>query len=273
MQTPVNFSAEAYRAHNLDLQSMTDQELIAHFLSNQCDRRLYGPTKTTAEFLSMRWLRGAGTEIGAGSYPTRLYGNASADLHDFDKSLVFGGSQSGVAKSLDDTYFAETIGHQYSFAVASHVLEHCDSFIRALENLCKIVNQDGIVYIVLPDIDFLQDKNWMPWHDFAHHVAEYATPLLHAERHMKDHMCGISNDIEAYNKNIVFSEEYKTGVRNGYIPESFWFIHHKHNYRFDGWLRLIMQTIDFLGVKGELVDCRYGHERMDCHFVIQIHGR
>lgn len=269
---PDDFSFAVYRAHNLDLQGMTDQELLAHFLHNSGDRRLYGPTRTTAEFLSMRWLRGNGAEIGAGSSPTKLFGNAKAELHDFDQSFVFGGEESGVAKSVDDVKFVEAIGQRYDFAVASHVLEHCDSFIRAFENLCKVVKPNGVVYIVLPDIEFLQDKNWMPRLDFPHHLEEYSSPQAHAERHMKDHLGGIAEDVESYNRHITFPDEYKAGVKAGYIPSQFWFIHHKHNYRFDGWLRLILQTIDHLGIRCEMVDCRYGHERMDCHFVIQLQG-
>ena len=79
------FSTLIYRQHSLDLRDMTDVELAAHFSQNSHERRLYGPTESTAEFISMRWLRGNGIEIGAGNKPISLFGNARVQMNDFDQ--------------------------------------------------------------------------------------------------------------------------------------------------------------------------------------------
>lgn len=63
------FLAEIYRGHSLDLREMNDFELKRHFEVSQHEPRIFALTRTTSEFMSMRWLRGSGLEVGAGAYP------------------------------------------------------------------------------------------------------------------------------------------------------------------------------------------------------------
>jgi hypothetical protein len=264
------FSATVYRQYNLDLRHLNDRELLEHFGKHPHERRIYGYTSTTVETLSMRWLRGTGVEIGAGAYPTPLFGQARTQMTDCDQTLAFGGKQLDAQYSVDDPEFSRANLARYDFSIASHVLEHADSFLRALENLLAITRVGGIVYIVLPDINFLLDKNWLPNFDFAHHVAEYNRPLMHAELHDRLYIEGSGTGIWHTNDIAQLSKEYQQAVASGKIPADQRFLHHKHNYTFNDWLGILRQAQSHFGNRFAFVDVRYGHERSDCHFVLEV---
>ena len=270
-----DFSLDVYRSHNLDIAKLSDEALVAHFLGNQGDRRVYAKTDNTAEFLSMRWLRGDGFEVGAGAHPTPLYGNARALLSDCDDSHAFGGERVDIAGSIDDPAFWRDKEDNFDFVIASHVLEHVDSLLLALANLLKITRNNGIIYIVLPDILFLHDKEWMPYYGFEHHIEEYNHPHHNDDLHdnvVIEYIKSKSCDKNKVNKAIhaQISDRYLASVQGGNIPETDRFMHHKHNYDFNGWLYTLHQSISFFSNRMQFVDSRYGHERMDCHFVFQV---
>lgn len=264
------FDQSIYRAYNLDLQKLDPVELLRHFESHGDESRIYGLTSSTSEFLSMRWIRGLGVEIGAGSRPTPLFGNAQTILGDCDSTLAFGGQRVDLAGSIDDPSFSAKNRGRFDFAIASHVLEHTDSFLRAVENLLSITKIGGTVYIVLPDIEGLIDKNWLPYFDFSHHVSEYRSPLIYAELHDQLYVDGCGEGIFSTNEVAVLSPEYQDSVRRGQIPTELRFLHHKHNYSFDGWLDIFHRTREYLGGRFKFLDIRYGHERADCHFVLRV---
>ena len=272
MTNKYDFSLDSYRSHNLDLSHLSDESLFEHFLGNLGDRRIYAKTNNTVEFLSMRWLRGDGFEVGAGAHPTPLYGNARALLSDCDDSRAFGGERIDIAGSINDPDFWRDKEDNYDFVVASHVLEHVDSLLLAIDNMLKITRHNGIIYITLPDINFLHDKYWMPFYDFEHHIREYNHPRENVELHNNAVIDFIKSSDDATTKEFMhatFSDEYIESIRNGYIPEAYRFMHHKHNYDFNGWLDILHKSRSFLSNRIQFVDARYGHERMDCHFVFQ----
>ena len=267
--SPDGFSADVYRACNLDLRDMSDDQLRAHFATSRHEARLFGPTANTVSFMSMRWLRGRGVEVGAGSAPTPLFGATSALQADCDPHLLFGGRTVDLSGSIDDPGFASQAQGLFDFSIASHVLEHADSFIRAVDNLVTIVKPEGLVYIVLPDIEFLHDRQWLKRFDFEHHAREYEQPLLYAAAHDSAYLAASGAGIDNPNPIASLSDEYRLAVRNGVIPPKYRFIHHKHNYNLAGWIELMLQTRDFLASRFEVVDVRYGHERLDCHFMLK----
>jgi SAM-dependent methyltransferase len=264
------FSPDIYRNYNLDLRHLTDSELLEHFHKYPHERRIYGNTSTTIETLSMRWLRGNGIEVGAGANPTPLFGDARARLSDCDETLAFGGNRIDVQYSIDDPEFSRQNRARYDFAIASHVLEHADSFLRAVENLLLITRAGGVVYIVLPDINFLLDKNWLPNFDFEHHITEYHKPLTHANLHDRLYISGSGEGILHTNQVAHLSKKYQAAVLSGHIPADQRFLHHKHNYGFNDWLGILHLTQGFFRGKFAFLDVRYGHERSDCHFVLGV---
>jgi hypothetical protein len=264
------FSPDIYRNYNLDLRHLTDSELVEHFQKYPHERRIYGNTSAAVETLSMRWLRGNGIEVGAGAKPIPLFGDANAQMSDCDGTLAFGGNRIDIQYSVDDPEFPRENLARYDFAIASHVLEHADSFLRAVENLLFITRAGGVVYIVLPDINFLLDKNWLPNFDFEHHIAEYHEPLMHAELHDSLYIAGSGEGILHANDVAHLSKEYQAAVLSGHIPANQRFLHHKHNYNFNDWLRVFRRTQDFFCDRFAFLDVRYGYERSDCHFVLEV---
>src|SRR5579859_4502539 len=185
------FDPEIYRAYNLDLAQLDAARLRDHFeQAGFAEPRLFGPTETTCQYLSMKWLRGQGIEIGAGRYPTELFGNAAAINADIDSGALFGTDSIRHRLSIDDPVPAALAG-KFDFVIASHVLEHADGLIQAVRNLLDLARPEGTIYIVVPDMRFLVDAEWMPYFDFAHHIEEYREPgkydAMH-ERLVHDHM-------------------------------------------------------------------------------------
>lgn len=273
MTNRYNFSLDLYRSYNLDLAHLSDDALFAHFLANQGDCRIYAKTDATVELISMRWLRGNGFEVGAGAYPTPLYGNAQVSLSDCDDSHAFGGDTVAISGSIDDPDFWRDKEDRYDFVVASHVLEHVDSLLLALDNLIKITINNGKIYIVLPDINFLYDKEWMIPFNFEHHIDEYNHPQKYKELHdalFVDYIMSVDDKTAINSIHANLSERYLASVRGGHIPDKERFMHHKHTYDFDGWLAILQQSKGFLSNRIKFIDVRYGHERFDCHFVFQV---
>ena len=267
----VIFAPDIYRAYNLDLRNLSDAEAAQHFAANAGERRVYGQTSSSQAFLSMRWLRGSGLEVGAGGHPTPLFGDAKAQLNDCDEALAFGGEHLDYRISIDSPEFRE-IGKTFDFTIACHVLEHADSFLRAIENLVAVTRKRGIVYLVLPDIDWLLDRTWLPYFDFEHHVTEYHEPLHFAKQHDDLYIKGWGNATLAFNEHAELSFEYKAALQTGYIPQSMRFMHHKHNYPFQDWIDMLLRARTFLGNTFRLMDARFGHERLDCHFILEVSG-
>lgn len=262
--TEPGFSLDIYRRYNLDLQHLNDEQLAEHFRGNRHERRTYAATSSTAETLSMRWLRGEGIEIGAGRSPMPLYGNATVQKLDSDDSIVNSASAVDAIWDIDDAAFALRNRARFDFAVASHVLEHTDSFLRALDNLLLVTRPDGIVYIVLPDVGYLDDKNWMPNFGFEHHVAEYENSLAHADlhdRHYVEYHLSPRNDLIGVYRDMVASKK---------VPADMRFLYHKHNYAFNDWLSVFVKAQEFLAHRFRIMDARFGYERSDCHFVLQV---
>lgn len=267
------FDVAVYRSANLDLRAAghSDEALRSHFLEHGYkERRIFGPTGSAVEYLSMRWLRGQGVEIGAGNNPTRLFGDAAVVMADFDPDLSFGGSHFDLRVSIDDPDMPRIIGRQFDFAVASHVLEHSDSILRSLSNLANVVRSGGIVYVILPDIRQLDDANWMPNFDFAHHITEFTDPLDYAKLHDDLFFAQLGPDIGGGNAIADFMPEYRAAVNSGNIPQHWRFMHHKHNYTYGDWLELMVDARRFLNGAFEIEDARYGLDRHDCHFVLTV---
>jgi SAM-dependent methyltransferase len=263
------FDPAIYRKFSVDLHHLNDEQLRAHFIANPREARIFGRTETTAELLSMRWLRGVGLEVGAGGYPIKTFGSTQILQADVDTELLFGGKTLDVQVSVDDPGFPTSFGRSFDFAVASHVLEHVDGFIRAVQNLVSVVHVTGIVYLILPDIEFLNDARWMSRFEFTHHIDEYYDPMMYAGIHDMEYINGSGAGIDHPNDHAVLSEDYRDMVKTGQISAAYRFLHHKHNYKFGGWVEILEETRRFLGRGFELVESCYGRERADCHFVLR----
>jgi len=270
------FDPAIYRANNLDLAHLaSDADLRRHFEQHgHREPRLFGQTETTSDYLSMKWLRGQGIEIGAGRYPTGLFGEAAAVNADIDGGDVFGTANVSHRYSIDDPV-PETLRHRFDFVIASHVLEHADGLIRAVENMLDLARPGGIVYAAVPDFRFLVDAEWMPCFDFAHHREEYETPgkyNAHHDRIVLDHMMSRIESVSATAQLVsggqVSGDAMMRLLHEGEGSESR-FMHHKHTYDPDGWNGLFVDVQRFLPSRFAIAETRYGMERADCHFILR----
>jgi SAM-dependent methyltransferase len=269
------FDPEIYRANSLDLAHLDDLALHDHFEHvGFAEPRIFGRTETTSQYLSMKWLRGDGIEIGAGRYPIELFGKAEAINADIDSGALFGTAAVQHRLSVDDPVPAALSG-RFDFAIASHVLEHADGLIQAVQNLLDLVRPDGTVYIVVPDVRFLVDVEWMPRFDFAHHMEEYREPgkynAMHerlAHDHMRRNSATASAGQQLVNGGQVHGDDVIKLLNDGEGGKSR-FMNHRHTYDPDGWLGLFVDIQRFLPKRFTFLETRYGMERSDCHFVLR----
>ena len=264
------FDVSIYKKYNIDLSNLSDDDALKHFMQYQNEPRIYGATNSTSEALSMRWLRGYGIEFGAGAFPTMLYGSATTIKVDSDPDLLFHGDKVEELLSIDLSDLSHLENH-FAFSIASHVLEHTDSFLRAFENLILITKNGGYIYIVLPDIRFLHDIEWMQTFSFFHHEEEYVQPLIHSKEHDLNVINSQKNKLDqTVNMHASIPDEFVKGLIAGEIPAEYRFLCHKHNYNFEDWTSLILQAKIFFNNRFSIEDIRYGHERQDCHYVLKV---
>ncbi len=260
------FDLSIYRRANQDLAGLSDEELRQHFFSSgRSERRVFAQTESATETMSMRWLRGHGLEIGAGRSPTPLVEGVLCHYADIAADSAFGGSAQSFF-SLEGQ-LADEFRSRFDFVIASHVLEHCDSFIRGFENLLATLKPSGVGYVILPDKRYLFDHHWVEDYSFQHHVAEYRDPLAFAAEHDRAFLGAMKTD-PGLTPYADLSPALAQALRDGRIPQAERFISHKHNYRFADWIKIVPEALEF--VKSEFVveDASFGRERMDCHFIL-----
>lgn len=282
------FDVATYRKLNLDLaeQGLSDEQLRDHFLQHgRAERRVFASTSSTCEYLSMRWLRGEGIEIGAGSSPTPLFGDATAVYVDIDGgNRIFGATGVSVRYSIDTPVPADLKG-RFAFAVISHVLEHSDVLLAALTHLMELLKPGGIGYVIVPDKRYLVDKEWMDEFPIEHHIDELRSPGIYDAEHDRAALSALINHPELSNP----SGDHQV-FDNDSIPESgrefehpdfrellarnskdnpYRFAIHKHTYSPEGWSRIFADAQKFLNFEFDIIEARYGAERFDCHFVLQ----
>ena len=281
------FSAKVYRQSSTDLAqlNLSDAELEVHFETiGKSERRLFALTDTTSEYLSMRWLRGNGIEIGAGGSPTPLFGNSNIVYADIEGGEgIFDAENVTIKYSIDKPAPLELCG-QFDFAVLSHVLEHSDGVIAALKNLFNLLKPDGIAYITVPDRRFLLDAEWMPEFPIEHHLDEARYPGMYDRSHDQEALASLRRHEEISNPSgdqQVFHDPSLTDGKKSQHPDfrlllaqashdnPYRFAVHKHTYSLDGWCKLMNSVQPILGNVFEIEEVRYGTERQDCHFILR----
>jgi len=282
------FDPATYRKLNADLAALdlSDAQLFEHFLEKGIfERRVFAPTSTTSEYLSMRWLRGEGIEIGAGSSPTPIFGKTSVVYADIDGgSTIFGANEVSIRYSIDQNV-PEDLKGRFDFCVVSHVLEHSDGLIKAVKNLLQFLKPGGIAYIVVPDKCHLVDDEWMQEYPIEHHIDELRSPGIYDVDHDRDALTSLNNHPELQNPSgdhQVFQNDPDADLEDRFAEPDFRkllvgnpadnpyrFAIHKHTYSPQGWNRFFADLQKFMVDEFDIVETRYGAERQDCHFVLK----
>jgi predicted SAM-dependent methyltransferase len=124
-------------------------------------RRGLSDRNTTRKDVALRYLRGAGIEIGALDYPLRLPRGARVryvdcldelGLRQVHNTTLQEGRPLVVPDVVDDGARLESFSDKsLDFVVANHMLEHVEDPIAALHHQLRVLKPGGILYLTLPD--------------------------------------------------------------------------------------------------------------------------
>ena len=117
-------------------------------------------------FASYHYIRGEGIEIGGLHQPLKVYHQAKVRYVDRLSTEEVQKFYSDVADkpkvTVDLVDDGERLGkvadESCDFVIANHVLEHCRNPIGAVFHMLRVLKQDGILYLAIPDKRFTFDK-------------------------------------------------------------------------------------------------------------------
>jgi SAM-dependent methyltransferase len=265
------FDAEIYRAQNQDLRHLRKADLVQHFHNHgYAERRLFGAVWETRDRISMRWLRGAGLEVGAGSTPMPLYGDATAAKADIDSSLSYGGTSADYVFALDELDIgAAAPPNCFDFVVCSHVVEHLDSLFRGIENALKLVRPGGVAYIAVPCKNFDQDGELIPDYGLDHHRRDYEEPGNSDAEHDAVILSQLRKAQQRGGTHDELGRDFRDWIKDNTLPPHTRYAWHRHSYNYQGWTSTILGALGYIKVSAQLVHSEFGSERMDANFVIE----
>ena len=109
--------------------------------------------------IAFQYLKGEGIEVGALHAPLQV--PDSVKVHYVDRMSVsdlrkqypeLGGLDLVEADIVDNGETLSSIAdNSWDFAIANHMIEHCQNPIGALENFLRVVKPGGLVYMGVPD--------------------------------------------------------------------------------------------------------------------------
>jgi SAM-dependent methyltransferase len=124
-------------------------------------------THHTRRVIAAVFLRGDGIEIGALHQPLEVPGSArvkyvdrmpAADLRRHYEELA--GTPLVEVDIIDNGEQLTTIeSDTQDFVIANHFIEHCQNPILAVQNLCRVLKPEGVIYLAVPDKRFTFDAN------------------------------------------------------------------------------------------------------------------
>lgn len=111
------------------------------------------------EFIAKTYIHGKGIEIGALQSPLKVPGNAHVtyvdrmQVKDLRKQYPELNAVPLVhVDEVADGELLETIDDSsQDFVIANHFLEHCQNPILAISNMMRVLKNDGVIYLAIPD--------------------------------------------------------------------------------------------------------------------------
>lgn len=269
LQEKYDFDVDYYRAHSTDLRDlgMNDAQLEEHYLRyGKSENRPFSPTDSVSDLFSMKYLRGSGVEIGGGANPVLLSEGVECRYADIGTNTLFDLGSNLNSKDfifdLNDPYNhgSALIGTSWDFVIARHVLEHCDSFILAMQFLSSIVRSGGYLYIALPLKDKSSDAAWMPHFGKVHHIVERFFPKIWLQKHLRD-----------------FKQAAHQGLSSDQVPrqvtsidfEQHLYCMHRCSYELSDWLNLIAFFNKYFLKDLRLIDTSLCGKRDDINFIFK----
>jgi SAM-dependent methyltransferase len=133
-----------------------------------------------------------GVEIGALHLPLKLYHNSRAlyvdnkpvdELRHYYPEL---GDKPFYLDIVDDgEHLKKFRDASLDFVVANHFLEHCEDPIRTIENFTRVLKDDGIIFMAVPDKRFTFDCD-RPVTSLEHLLRDHIDPSVSRESHFKE---------------------------------------------------------------------------------------
>lgn len=138
------------------------------------------------EALAGRYLSGAGLEIGALNAPMWVPMGATVRYVDRLPTARLREEYPElrdvplpeVDVVCDGELLTPVRSHSVRFVVANHVLEHCQNPLRAIEEWLRVVNEEGIVFMAIPDKRLCFDAE-RPATPLEHVLDEYEHGAAH----------------------------------------------------------------------------------------------
>lgn len=132
------------------------------------------------ELIARAYVKGAGIEIGALHYPLRVPRQAKVryvdrmTVPDLRKHYPELRIQNLVPVDIiDDGETLHTIADAtQDFVIANHFLEHCQNPIGAIDSMLRVLKDQGIIYLAIPDKRYIFDRD-RPVTPIEHHLRDY----------------------------------------------------------------------------------------------------
>jgi SAM-dependent methyltransferase len=141
--------------------------------------------------LARRFIRGRGIEIGPLHLPLEVPPEAEVRYVDRWPSEELRRRHPDVdvdnivpVDILDDGERLITVPDaSQDFVIANHFLEHCEDPIGALENILRVLKEDGIAFLAVPDKRFIPQDLERPRTPLAHVLEDHASGPEGSRRH------------------------------------------------------------------------------------------
>lgn len=200
------------------------------------------------DFIAKMYLRGNGIEIGALDYPLKVPKSARVEYVDrlplSELKNVYPPERSRNFVPVDVVDDGEQLKNipdtSQDFVIASHFFEHCPNPVLAFQNMFRVLREDGIMYLTVPDKRYTFDKE-RPLTTLEHLINDYNEgPEGSEEQHLKEFVDFVrkpQNEVER-EREIAKVRENKAGVHyhvwtQSELFELFMALKKKFNLNFD----------------------------------------
>lgn len=184
------------------------------YLINRLFYSLNNSVEIARELTATRYLSGDGIEIGALHNPLSVPKHVNVQYVDRMTVPELKKQYPELSKYklvdvdiIDDGEYLHNIeDRSQDFIIANHFIEHCENPISTILNMLRVLKDEGVIYIAVPDKMYNSDKIRKNT-SFEHLMNDYKNgPLATKEEHFKEWVCSwnkIENREEA-NKRVEY---------------------------------------------------------------------
>ncbi len=112
----------------------------------------------------------------------------------------------------------------YDFVLSCHSLEHVANPVKALHEWSRVLKEDGLLVLVLPDKRFMFDRD-RPYTTFSHLIQDAENGIDEDDETHFDEVITTNPQSKVAEKRTFLLEEIKNNVKNRYV--------HHHVFSFD----------------------------------------